>query len=213
MSDDEPDESQTELYHFARGAFVDTDWFPSDLDENDEVVRVSEAGQFPELPSPDTEERKPPYIKKLSRELRAEVFRHLSFDRDDSIKFKRDFLLRIFVSAAIHDIHMNQACENMELKSWVGEGNSVDPSNVRHQLLKFDPATVTRMFRQANDALFDIAFEHEYFDDTNEVAIDSTDWCGTDRVTPAGTSKRRSPSGTSTTRGSSPRSLSSARTR
>ncbi|RYJ07771.1 hypothetical protein ELS19_19850 [Halogeometricum borinquense] len=324
---DESDENQTELYHFARGAFVDTDWFPGDLDENDDVVRVSEAGQFPEsyyleegdwgaaplvpgddppyegvnlpqalyaaihwtdgdlaraigrlplrdlfigveehddlsrkldaleffrvylylrltdeaetdvaknlddpefrdrlnvtetvsqptlnrlgdrlterqmryfdrvvaqvlaaiedsryadqfaeLPSPDTEERKPPYIKKLSRELRAEVFRHLSFDRDDSIKFKRDFLLRIFVSAAIHDIHMNQACENMELKSWVGEGNSVDPSNVRHQLLKFDPATVTRMFRQANGALFDIAFEHEYFDDTNEVAIDSTDW-------------------------------------
>jgi len=45
---DESDENQTELYHFARGAFVDTDWFPGDLDENDDVVRVSEAGQFPE---------------------------------------------------------------------------------------------------------------------------------------------------------------------
>jgi len=42
------DDNQTELYHFARGAFVNTDWFPGDLDENDDVVRVSEAGQFPE---------------------------------------------------------------------------------------------------------------------------------------------------------------------
>jgi subfamily B ATP-binding cassette protein MsbA len=31
---DENDENQTELYHFARGTFVDTDWFPGDLDSN-----------------------------------------------------------------------------------------------------------------------------------------------------------------------------------
>ena len=31
MSDDESDENQTELYHFARGAFVDTDGFPATL--------------------------------------------------------------------------------------------------------------------------------------------------------------------------------------
>jgi hypothetical protein len=51
-SDDDSDGNQTELYHFAHGAFVDINWYPGDLDENDEVSRGSEASRFPESYGP-----------------------------------------------------------------------------------------------------------------------------------------------------------------
>jgi hypothetical protein len=128
----------------------------------------------PETVAPDGEGIPP--VQTLARELRHETFPYIDLNRDESVEVSKDAALRVLVAAANGNAFTNDAAENLNLKPWYDGSEIPSGSTLNYHLRKSSREDVTRMFMRANEPLFEIADDHDYFPDQAEVAIDITDW-------------------------------------
>jgi len=130
----------------------------------------------PETVAPDGEGIPP--VQTLVRELRAETFPYINFDRDDSVEVSKDAALRVLVAAANGNAFPNDAAENLNLKPWYDGDEIPSASTLNFHIRKSSREDITRMFMRANEPLLELADddEYDYFPDQAEVAIDITDW-------------------------------------
>lgn len=128
----------------------------------------------PETVAPDGEGIPP--VQTLARELRSETFPYIRFDRDDSVEVSKDAALRVLVAAANGNGFPNDAAENLNLKPWYDGDEIPSASTLNYHIRKSSREDITRMFMRANEPLFELADDHDYFPDQAEVAIDITDW-------------------------------------
>lgn len=117
-----------------------------------------------------------PPVQVIARELRTQTFKYLRFNRDSSIEVTKDAALRVLIAAANSGQFVNDAAKNLKYKHFYEDGDIPTGQTLTHHLRKLSREDVTQMFREANDPLFNIAADYDYFPDTAEVAIDITDW-------------------------------------
>lgn len=64
----------------------------------------------------------------------------------------------------------------MDLKPWYDGSEVPTGQTLLYHIRKSSREEITQMFLEANEPLFDIADEHDYFPEEAEIAIDITDW-------------------------------------
>ncbi|ELZ96569.1 transposase [Haloferax sulfurifontis] len=130
-------------------------------------------------PTPDTiapdGEGVPP-VQTLVRELRSETFKYIRLKRDASTSVSKDAAMRVLVAAANGNAFVNDAAENLDLKPWYDGSEIPTGQTLIYHIRKSTREQITQMFMEANEPLFEIAADHDYFPDRAEVAIDITDW-------------------------------------
>lgn len=150
--------------------------------EAETLVRQLQGGRYESWvrdPTPDTivsdGEGFPP-AQVIGRELREKTFKYIRLNRDDSIEVTKDAALRALIAAANGNKFANQAAESLKYKGFYDEGDILTGQNLTFHLRKSSRESVFQMFREANEVLFEIADEHDYFSENEEVAFDITDW-------------------------------------
>lgn len=130
-------------------------------------------------PTPDTiapdGEGVPP-VQTLARELRSETFQFIRLKRDASTEVSKDAAMRVLVAAANGNAFVNDAAKNLDLKPWYDGSEVPTGQTLIYHIRKSSREQITRMFLEANEPLFELANDHEYFPEKAEVAIDITDW-------------------------------------
>ena len=117
-----------------------------------------------------------PPVQVIARELRSKTFKYLRLKRDSSTEVTKDAALRVLIAAANGNGFVNDAAKNLKYKPLYDDGDIPTGQNLTHHLRKSSREAVTRMFREANKQLFEIADRHDYFPDEGEVAFDTTGW-------------------------------------
>lgn len=117
-----------------------------------------------------------PPVQVIARDLRSKTFKYIRLKRDDSTEVTKDAALRALIAAANGNEFVNDAAKNLKYKPFYDDGDILTGQNLTHHLRKSSREAVTRMFREANEQLFEIADNPEYFSNSGEVAIDITDW-------------------------------------
>ena len=128
----------------------------------------------PETIAPDGEGVPP--VQTLVRELRAKTFPYIRLKRDDSTEVSKDAALRVLVTAANGNEFINDAAKNLDLKPWYDGSEVPTGQTLIYHIRKSTREQITRMFIEANEPLFELADDHGYFNESDEVAIDITDW-------------------------------------
>ena len=128
----------------------------------------------PETIAPDGEGVPP--VQTLVRELRAKTFPYIRLKRDDSTEVSKDAALRVLVTAANGNEFINDAAKNLDLKPWYDGTEVPTGQTLIYHIRKSTREQITRMFIEANEPLFELADDHGYFNESDEVAIDITDW-------------------------------------
>jgi hypothetical protein len=128
----------------------------------------------PETIAPDGEGVPP--VQTIVRELRSKTFKYIRLKRDDSIEASKDAALRVLVAAANGNGFVNDAAKNLDLKPWYDGTEIPTGQTLNIHIRKSSREQITRMFLEANEPLFEIADENDYFPEKAEVAIDITDW-------------------------------------
>lgn len=108
----------------------------------------------------------------IARELRSKTFKYLRLKRDSSTEVTKDAALRVLIAAANGNGFVNDVAKNLKDKPFYDDGDIPTGQNLTHHLRKSSREAVTRMFREANEQLFEIADRHDYFPDEGEVAFD-----------------------------------------
>jgi len=80
------------------------------------------------------------------------------------------------VATANGNAFVNDAAKNLNLKPWYDGSEIPTGQTLIHHIRKSSREEITRMFMKANEPLFEIADDYDYFPDKAEVAIDITDW-------------------------------------
>lgn len=150
--------------------------------ETETLVRQWQGTQYedwvreptPETIAPDGEGVPP--VQTLVRELRSETFKYIRLKRDGSIEASKDGSMRVLVAAANGNEFVNDAAKNLNLKPWYDGSEIPTGQTLIHHIRKSSREEITRMFMEANEPLFEIADDYDYFPDKAEVAIDITDW-------------------------------------
>jgi hypothetical protein len=150
--------------------------------QTETLVRQWEGGSFENWvrpPTPDTivtdGEGFPP-VQVIARELRSKTFKYIRLKRDDSTEVTKDAALRVLIAAPNGNGFVNDAAKNLKYKPFYDDGEIPTGQNLTYHLWKSSRESVMRMFREANEVLFEIASRHDYFPEQAEVAIDITDW-------------------------------------
>lgn len=110
----------------------------------------------------------------IARELRSKTFNYLRLKRDSGTEVTKDASLRVLIAAANSGKSVNETANNLKYKPFYGEDDIPSGQNLTYHLRKSSRESVMRMFREANEQLFEIADRHDYFPEDAEVAI--TDW-------------------------------------
>lgn len=150
--------------------------------ETETLVRQWEGTEFEEWvrePTPETVapdgEGVPP-VQTIVRDLRSKTFKYIRLKRDNSVEVSKDAAMRVLVAAANSNEFVNDAAKNLNLKPWYDGGEIPTGQTLNIHIRKSSREQFTRMFLEANEELFEIADENDYFPDKAEVAIDITDW-------------------------------------
>jgi FOG: Transposase and inactivated derivatives len=96
--------------------------------------------------------------------------------RDDSTSVSKDAAMRVLVAAANKNQFVNDAAKNLDLKEWYDGDEVPTGKTLNYHIQRSSRKDITRMFIKANEPLFEIADDHDYFEGGVEVAIDLTDW-------------------------------------
>ena len=150
--------------------------------ETETLVRQLQGGRYeswvrdptPETISADGEGFPPAQV--IARELRSKTFKYIRLKRDDSTEVTKDAALRVLIAAANGNGFVNDTAKNLKYKPFYDDGDIPTGQDLTYHLRKSSRESVLRMFREANEELFEIAARHDYFPDSAEVAIDITDW-------------------------------------
>lgn len=128
----------------------------------------------PETIAPDGEGMPP--VQVIVRELRSKTFKYIRLQRDESTNVSKDAAMRVLVAAANGNGFVNDAAENLDLKPWYDGDEVPTGQTLIYHIRKSSREDITQMFLEANEPLFQIADDRDYFPEKAEIAIDITDW-------------------------------------